>query len=250
MIELLNVFGPNISTVFGRDWQRHKKATGPPFNEQNSKIVWDEALRQGREALQHWKEKSLDAVRTTAEDAKTFSLNVISCAGFRKSYSFLTKEGAVGDEDHSMTYKKSLSIILENAILILILGPKFLVQWRAYLPKSWMEVGQATIEFKAYMSEMLKEERRLIAEGKPSAGNLMTSLIRASEEQKGNEKNENGEGRLTGLSEEEIFGNIFVFNFAGHDTISHTLAYAIHLLAAHPHVQDVSDRPFSFVFCT
>ncbi len=36
----------------------------------------------------------------------------------------------------------------------------------------------------------------------------------------------------------EILGNIFVINFAGHDTTANTLAFGMLLLAAHPEVQD------------
>ncbi|TEY71422.1 hypothetical protein BOTCAL_0093g00160 [Botryotinia calthae] len=32
VLEMLNVFGPNISNVADEDWPRHKKATGPPFS--------------------------------------------------------------------------------------------------------------------------------------------------------------------------------------------------------------------------
>ncbi|KAJ5732313.1 cytochrome P450 [Penicillium malachiteum] len=41
-----------------------------------------------------------------------------------------------------------------------------------------------------------------------------------------------------GLMIEEIFGNIFAINFAGHDTTANTLCFATYLLAAHPEVQD------------
>lgn len=59
----------------------------------------------------------------------------------------------------------------------------------------------------------------------------MTSLIRACQE--------NGEpGHTGGLTESEIYRNIFVVNFAGHDTTAHTLALAVVLLAASPSVQD------------
>ena len=40
-----------------------------------------------------------------------------------------------------------------------------------------------------------------------------------------------------GLSVEEIFGNIFVINFAGHDTTANTLAFSMLLLASEPSVQ-------------
>lgn len=40
-----------------------------------------------------------------------------------------------------------------------------------------------------------------------------------------------------GLSMEEIFGIIFVINFAGHDTTANTLAFSMLLLAAHSEVR-------------
>lgn len=35
--ESLEIFGPNVVTTEGADWQRHRKITGPPFNDRNSK---------------------------------------------------------------------------------------------------------------------------------------------------------------------------------------------------------------------
>ncbi|TGO55905.1 hypothetical protein BOTNAR_0235g00170 [Botryotinia narcissicola] len=165
---MLNVFGPNISTVSEEDWPRHKKATGPPFsNEQTNNLIWQEALRQSQEMMQCWIDQGEWALRTTAEDAKTFSLNILTNAGF----------------------------------------------------------------------------------GKRSKTNLMTSLIRAS---KSSSEFKTGDmdprSKQSGLSESEIFGNMFVFNFAGHDTISHTLCYALNPLAAHPTVQDWISEEVNAVF--
>lgn len=77
------------------------------------------------------------------------------------------------------------------------------------------------------MAEIIEEEKLLLAQGKQSRDNLMTALIRSSSEAE----------RGQSLTEAEIFGNMFVFNFAGHDTTAHTLAYTFVLLAAHPNVQ-------------
>ncbi|KAI1739514.1 cytochrome P450 [Xylaria scruposa] len=41
-----------------------------------------------------------------------------------------------------------------------------------------------------------------------------------------------------GLTEREIYGNIFVINFAGHDTSSHVFTFAVYFLAANPEVQE------------
>lgn len=58
-----------------------------------------------------------------------------------------------------------------------------------------------------------------------SQGNLITSLVRASVDDKI-------------ITQDEVIGNIFVFNFAGHDTTAHSLASTFMLLAANPEVQD------------
>ena len=131
-------------------------------------------------------------------------------------------------------YRDSLALILENIFLILIFGPKFLTN--RFLPKSWTRVGQATVDFKFHMVEMVEEEKRLIAEGKPGGGNIINSLIRASEEMSKSASTD-GSG-FKGLTEDEIYGNIFVYNFAGHDTMAITLNWALYLLVAHPEIQD------------
>ena len=59
----------------------------------------------------------------------------------------------------------------------------------------------------------------------------MTALARAS---RGNAHSKQEET----LTEEEVCGNIFVYNFAGHDATANSLAIGICLLATRPHVQD------------
>ncbi|KAF7871970.1 uncharacterized protein EAF02_009075 [Botrytis sinoallii] len=250
VLEMLNVFGPNISTVPDEDWPRHKKATGPPFsNEQTNNLVWQEALRQTQEMMHYWIDQRELALRTTAEDAKTFSLNILTSAGLGKSYSFKPSSNIDNDPGHAMSYKESLSLIVGSAIPILIIGPNFLLKRIRYLPKLLQNIAQATVEFKAYMKEMVREERELIAKGKQSKPNLMTSLIRASQSSSEFKTDDmDPRSKQSGLSESEIFGNMFVFNFAGHDTISHTLCYALNLLAAHPTVQDWISEEVNAVF--
>lgn len=185
--------------------------------------------------LQFW--KSLDIpIRRTAKDTRTLSLHVLSGAGFGKSYSF-QKSREPPKPGHVFNYRESLALILENSLLILILGPKFLTSW--FLPRSWIRIGQATVDFKFHMVEMVEEEKRLIAEGKPEGGNIINSLIRASEEMSKSPTGAGTEGPgFRGLTEDEIYSNIFVYNFAGHDTMAITLNWALYLLAAHPEIQD------------
>lgn len=47
----LNILGPNVNTVNGETWQRHRRITAPPFNERNSGMVWSESLKQASDML-------------------------------------------------------------------------------------------------------------------------------------------------------------------------------------------------------
>lgn len=60
-------------------------------------------------------------------------------------------------------------------------------------------------------------------------------ITRASKKNKGGSlmKNEH-----SGLTKSEIYGNVFVFSIAAHDTTAHALTFTIHFLAAYPEVQD------------
>lgn len=52
----------------------------------------------------------------------------------------------------------------------------------------------------------------------------------------------------TGLTDSEILGNLFLYNFAGHETTGNILTYSILLLAAHPHWQDWIAEELQHVF--
>lgn len=179
-------------------WLRHRRVTAPPFNENNNSLVWIESLSQAGQMMEYWEAKK--TVTTLAQDAKTFSLHVLSSAGFGKSYPFdSSSDSEKGEQSH--TYKESLFLILENAILILVLGPKLLSNrfLQKILPSHWVRVGQATVDYKAYMAETIEEEKFLLAQGKQNRHNLMTALIKSSLEA---EKGQN-------LTEAEIFGNMY-----------------------------------------
>lgn len=206
------------------------------------RLVWDESFRQASEMLAWWKMQGSIGVRSTARNLSTLTLHVLSSAGFGKSYPFQGSTEAV-KEASPTNHRDALSMILENTMVILIFGPRLLA--RLSRPRKLARLGQATVTFKKYMTDILEEEKNLMAQGKSGKGNLMTSLIRASDERMEEShasKNTKDGSLLTnahgGLTENEIYGNMFVFSFAGHDTTAQTLTFTIHLLAAHPEVQD------------
>lgn len=93
------------------------------------------------------------------------------------------------------------------------------------------------------MLDQIAHEKALIAEGKPGSGTLVSNLVRAGEEPpetaKASVNTPSGEQHASrALSVDEILGNIFVINFAGHDTTAISMACAMFLLVAQPEVQD------------
>ncbi|KAL8917237.1 MAG: hypothetical protein Q9208_008076 [Pyrenodesmia sp. 3 TL-2023] len=104
------------------------------------------------------------------------------------------------------------------------------------MPKKLQRLGQAVREFQQYMDEMLARERSSASTEQSGTPNLMSALVRASDE--ASQSKDLGQDSKRGLTDEEIFGNIFAYNLAGHETTANTVAFALVLLAAQPRYQD------------
>lgn len=198
------------------------------------KLVWSESLDQAKQMLATWTTTtaSTDGIFSVAKDTRTLSLNVLAATGFRRSFSFRSASEGEAKSDAAFTYRDALSIVLDNAILLMLIPRRYLSL--SFLPKSLQRIGKAADEFKIHMERMLAEETEAFKTGQQGAGGLMTSLVKAS-----NTHDTKGDGpsQPHGLSVEEIYGNIFVINFAGHDTTANTLAFSMYLLATEPTVQ-------------
>ena len=237
MVASLGVFGPNISTVPTEDWARHRKLTATPFNEQKMGLVWMETLRQADQMLKSWLSGREDGVYSTPDDTRTLALHVLAFAAFQKSYPFESISKTAFKDAGSLTYRDSIAMILENIFTILIFPEAaFSI---SFLPASWKQIGWAVRHFRGYMLRQIEDERRLINEGQPGSGTLVSNLVRASHGSSVNGKatqDEKSSG-LKPLAESEILGNIFVIQFAGHDTTAISLSYTMLLLVANPKVQ-------------
>lgn len=178
--------------------------------------------------LKYWSSKS--SVVHSDRDLRTLSLHVLSRAVFGTSFPFEgDDEKKAIRADQPMDYREAIGIILEHCILLVILGPKLLAKLsKFWLPKNLQVLNHACDTFHTYMVNLYDTTKQLHAKGEPIDSNLMTMLVQASQD----------EGAKGGLTESEIYGNMFVVNFAGHDTTAHTFTFATYLLAAHLQVQD------------
>jgi cytochrome P450 len=197
------------------------------FNEKYNETVWSESISQASDMIAYW--TSRPSIRNTADDLRTLSLDVLCKAGFAKSFKFEGHED-VTHVDPSKSYKDSLQLILENCILIIAMGTGFFTK-NSWLPQKYRKIGKAITAFQNFVKEMYEVEKSKTAKGLSGIGQnrtFLSLLAKASLEAE--------DGQV--LTEEEIYGNIFVINFAGHDTSSHVFTFAVFFLAANPDVQD------------
>lgn len=214
---------------------RMRRITASSFNDNTNKAVWNESVRQGTQMLTKWLAAGDAGVSSTADDTRQFALNVMLGAGFGKVYDFDVKAEGKAMEKHinSMDYRQALKLVLENAMLIIGIGPEVVPKLSVF-SKSLATIGKAVATYQQYMTDVFSESTTKANSGSSTSkdsplskakGNLLETLVRASVE--------NGQ-----LSQREVYGNMFVYMFGGHDSTAHSLAFTFVLLSIHPEVQD------------
>ncbi|TVY78301.1 Cholesterol 24-hydroxylase [Lachnellula suecica] len=237
--QILAIFGHSVLTVGLEDWPRHRKAVAAPFNEANTKFVWDETLRQTKALKTYWEGQTQSEIPNVQEDLRTLSMNVLAAAAFRESYDFIGSEDSQNRKLRLESYRDSLYLVHKYAIFLMLV-PYRILTWRL-LPDSVTIVGRAALSLRAHMMDIIVKESVALKEGKSNSGGIIPSLVCALDQGSKEETDRDKVTRRTKrdrLSIEDILGNVFVMNIAGHDTTANTLSFTVMLLAANPDVQD------------
>ena len=223
------------------DSLRHRKITTSNFNERVSKYVWSEALRQSVDVLNQWARFSESGTSDVAADSAKLALHVLTSAGLGISYSFNNAQEQLV-APHRLSYRDALSVVLRNFILLNAIPRQFM---RArFMPKSIRKIGEACEEFELYMIEQIQDAKEQIGQPLEKA-NILSSLVRAS---KGAASETRHSKPTEHLREDELLGNLFIYNLAGHESTSNTVATSIAYMAAFPMWQDwVSEEIRSIV---
>ncbi|EOD51415.1 putative cytochrome p450 protein [Neofusicoccum parvum UCRNP2] len=248
-VEIINIFGPTVASTDGPDWYRHRRITATPFNERNNAIVWRESVKQATQMLSYFKTTVGTAGSTgLGDDTMTLTLHILTSVGLGFSYDFRgTQEqrnhNEVSNAGHTLSYRDCLAAVLENFVVMQLLPKKiFSLPW---LPQKLKDVLLYKGELKRYLTDMVEKTRY---EGSRES-NLLSVLVQKNEEArqlKGSTAE--GAGVKQGLSDNELYGNLFVYSFAGHETTAHAICYAIYFLAAYPEVQDWVSEEVNAVF--
>ena len=233
---ILNIFGPSLITSDGDSWTRQRKLIAPNINEKISGLVFGESCRQTREMLANYMDELKGVTDDTMRGMKTIAINVLGAAGFGISQPWKGEKASL-PKGYRMTYMEATKTVVENIIEAAVMPAKLLTS--PIFGPSWQAIGHAKNEFPLHTKELLENERQRQRDSSEARNNLMSMLVRLSDP----EKNTSAKiQELTKdsqvLSEEEIFGNLFIFTSAGFDTTANTMAYALALLAAYPEWQD------------
>jgi hypothetical protein len=194
-------------------------------------MVWDESSRQTRAMLKVAMTRDHGEQHTLIRDTKVIALHVLMSAGIGISQDF--NEGVRKPRPgYLLAFGDALWLLVDNTVTVLLMAPLFKAWLTPYLPARLRRISVAYRECRKYFDEMIDQERsdalHLPAPAKP---NLLNALVKASREA---EVDAGKGGDSGGMTLDEIRGNLFMFNFAGHETTANTMAYAIALLAANP----------------
>lgn len=232
--DIFNLFGPNIVSINGEDWQRHRKIAVGVFKESNHRLVWTEALRQSVQMCAEAKRRQ-DATsgELTLHDVHTdvalTALHVLSGVGLGQSYDFAGGLKHIIQGNHRVSYAETLSYLFRNIFLVWIFANVKISSF--FLPQSIKEVHLNLNEFREYTRESIA---RFNAQS-DSKADIMSSLVRANEAA----KREKVAGQKSFfLSDEELYGNFFVLNIGGFETTAGALTFTLPLLARYEDVQE------------
>lgn len=230
----IGMYGPNMASVEGEDWKRHRKANQRAFNEKNIQLVWSETEDIMRRLFDIWDQTGEDEIRvgSVPDMTEKLALLVIAMAAFGRRLSWKSEDDVV-PEGRKMSFPQSLRTVSSSLTTRMII-PK----WAENMTEKTREVTTAFAEFGIYLKEMIAARRKGTETDGPSLGDtphaqfasdsLFNMLIAANDPDTPGEKM---------LADEDVTGNAFFFLFAGHESTAHTIAFALGLLALHADVQ-------------
>lgn len=176
---------------------------------------------------------------------RTIAINVLAKIAYGQQRKFglfqLPK-----DPKSNMNYVDGVSLCAELLVLAALLPIKLLTS--PVMPKVVQTLGPALQQLPFLTKDMLDQERKRNASGAALGDNIMSSLVRLSDEGQSQEHGKQPEIAKQYLTEGEIAGNMFIFTVAGFDTTANTMAYAVTLLAAKPEWQIWIQEELDHVF--
>ena len=227
LLGLLNVFGPSLTGTDGQENRHLRKVTSPFFHNRTMNKVLRETITATEDFL------GLMGSRTSPIDSELrptlakMALHILGRAAFEKQGSCTEelKFNEICPKDHKMSFADTLLGIDQDLPLIALTPPAILkyspfqIHKRGYLLYS---------EMRNYLNEAVEQKRSSSERKDADSKSLLDILVDASDNKI--------------LSQQQVTGNIFIVNFAGHDPNAQGILFALLNLACRPELQILVQR--------
>lgn len=244
---IFNIFGRNLLTVNGDEWQRHRKISSPAFfRDATHELVWNESRRQASQMFATAARRGVNSMETVKDDGIIFAMHVLADSVFGHQYDFDSglRKAPLG---HAVSFSAVMYFIFSHFLRV--------VMWRnhtdslpAALTPRWLaDIKLHMDEFRKYAREAIEAQRgnSMTATGAvPSSGvgsgaEVVSTFVRANEKSKSDDKARNTPaGKRSYLDDDELLGNMFIFNLVGFEPPAGAVMHVIPYLAAHSDVQE------------
>ena len=200
----------------------------PNLNEKISDLVWGESTKQAKEMMNYYDAHSNGETNSMLDGLRDIAMNVLGSAGYGTPKVW-GKAEEVDTPGHKMSFLEAISSVTSQMVPAMLIPASMLKL--PIMPLVMQKLGNGLSEFPKYMQEMLERERA--SSHADTRNNMMSTLIRLSDEAASGDT----KSSKTSLSEEEIYGNLFLFTAAGYDTTANTMGYTMIMLASNPQWQ-------------
>ncbi|KAH8828331.1 cytochrome P450 [Flagelloscypha sp. PMI_526] len=233
---ITSLIGEGMLAAEGQMHKRQRRVATPAFSIQNLRALVPIVFHKGAQLAERWKEMIEKSTRVEAKIdvchwVSRATFDVIGLTGF--DYDF----NAIQDESNELflAYKEMFEVSVSQGSVfrsMLSIHAPFISR---LFPDESMRVvqrGQKVIERVAGNLIQEKKQKMLEAQqsGQPYTGKDLLSLLLRSNSAEDLSPSQR-------ISDEDMLHNINTFMFAGSDTSSLTVTWALHLLATHPNVQ-------------
>ncbi|KAI9150768.1 Cytochrome P450 2J3 [Paramyrothecium foliicola] len=228
----INIFGHQIvSTQNGLDHRRHRLAVQGCFGESTMRDGWDSMAGAFQEMIQQENITSGGILVDAREVMIKVTMRVICQSWFGVYFPWTFP----ATKDAMMPFYEALQIV-ESSMLSQLLLPLWFMKYNPM--SSVRRLGKAQSCMLHHLKSMVARRRTELAtdaNGKQSMPRDVLGALVAAQAYGDATPHLVSE---SGLSEEEIIGNIFIFVVAGHETTSNTLAFTLAFLAIYPEWQE------------
>ncbi|KAI9256666.1 cytochrome P450 [Phascolomyces articulosus] len=216
------IIGPNILFLSGQHWKNQRKIANPAFHRSMPLQVFGKLTDKLFSVMDQSNGKSIDAY----DLMERWTLDAIGNASFGFDF------GAVTDSNNEWVHR--YNDVVEATIdplyaFLPVLERKYL-DWFPNRKKIHDELSV----FLDMIQHIIDEKRRKLAD--PSRDRSQETKKEKDLLQMMMESGEDENGAV--LTDEELKSNMCVFFFAGHDTTTSALSFAIYYLAKHPEMQE------------